>query len=127
MAAAQIKPGTSDLVAAAGNVLAKDADASVRQTAAALLVEAGAAARPILPAAHTALSDSDPMVRVYAAAIVGHLGETAIAVPVLLDGMQSQDGAIRAEAAGLIAEMAPTDKRVMPALVEGLHDEDRRV
>ena len=127
MAVAQIKPGTSDLVVTAGNVLARDTDAAVRQTAAALLVEAGAAARPILPLAHAALSDSDPMVRVYAAAIVGHLGETAIAVPVLLDGLQSRDGAIRAEATGLIVETAPLDKRVLPALLEGLRDEDRRV
>jgi HEAT repeat protein len=67
------------------------------------------------------------MVRVYAAAIVGHLGETAIAVPVLLDGLQSRDGAIRAEATGLIVETAPLDKRVLPALLEGLRDDDRRV
>jgi HEAT repeat protein len=127
MALAQIKPGTTDFVAAAGNVLARDPDAAVRQTAAALLVEAGPAARPVLPAAHAALSDGEPMVRVYAAAIVGHLGETAIAIPVLLDGLQSPDGAIRAEGAGLIAEIAPLDKRVLPALLEGLRDEDRRV
>jgi HEAT repeat protein len=67
------------------------------------------------------------MVRVYAAAIVGHLGETAIAVPVLIDGLQSPDGAIRAEAAGLLVETAPSDKRVIPALLDGLRDEDRRV
>jgi HEAT repeat protein len=109
------------------SVLTKDSDAAVRQTAAALLVEAGPAARPALATAHTALSDADPMVRVYAAAIVGHLGETAIAVPVLLDGLQSQDGAIRAEAAGLLAETAPADKRVVPALLEALRDDDRRV
>lgn len=127
MAAAQIKPGTTDLVATAASVLAKDPDAAVRQTAAALLVEAGPGARPVLPAAHAALSDADPMVRLYAAAIVGHLGEAAIAMSVLLDGLQSPDGAIRAEATGLLAETAPADTRVVPALLDGLRDEDRRV
>jgi HEAT repeat protein len=127
MAAGRIERGADDVVIVAGRVLAGDADAGVRQTAAALLIEAGPAARSAGPAAHSRLSDSDPTVRVYAAAIVGRLGDRSTAVPVLLQGLNATDGSVRAESAGLLADTAPADARVVPALIDSLRDQDRRV
>jgi HEAT repeat protein len=127
MAAGKVVRGADDVVVVAGRVLAGDADAGVRQTAAALLIEAGPAARSAAPAAHSRLSDTDPTVRVYAAAIVGRLGDRTTAVPVLLQGLNANDGSVRAESAGLLADTAPADARVVPALIDSLHDEDRRV
>ena len=45
----------------------------------------------------------------------------------LLDGLAGPEGAVRAESAGLLAETAPADARVLPALIASLRDEDRRV
>jgi HEAT repeat protein len=127
MAAGQIRPGSEALVSAAGRVLSGDDDAGVRQTAAALLVESGTAARSVSAAAHTGLADRDATVRVYAAAVVGRLGDSATAIPVLLQGLAGPEGAVRAESAGLLADTAPADARVVPALIASLRDDDRRV
>ncbi len=127
VAATRVVPGSSTLVTVAGRVLLRDDDSSVRQVAAASLVEAGSAATPALAAAQRALADGDPMVRVYSAAVVARLGGTAEAVPVLLSGLTGQDSPVRAESAGLLADVAPADVRLVPALVTALKDDDRLV
>ena len=127
VAASRVIPASPALVTVAGRVLSGDDDSSVREVAAAALVEAGSAATAALPDARKALGDSDPMVRLYSAAVVAKLGGAADAMPVLLSGLTSQDSPVRAESAGLLADVAPGDARLVPALVDALKDDDRLV
>jgi HEAT repeat protein len=127
VALARVRPGSPDLITSSARVLAGDEDAAVREVAAAALVEAGTAASPGLSAAQGALDDHDPMVRVFSAAIVARVGNRISAVPVLLDGLASRDPAVRAEAAGLLADTAPSDTASVPALIEALRDVERQV
>ena len=127
LAAARVDPGSPALVEVAGRVLTGDHDRDVRAVAAAALIEAGGAASPALPSVRVSLSDLSPMVRIYSAAILARLGDSATAVPVLLDGLRAHDPAVRAESAGLLGDAAPADRRSVPALVVALDDEERQV
>ena len=126
-AAARIQPGSPTLVSTAARVLLHDEEPRVREVAAATLVEAGAGSITAMPAVRQGMHDRDPMVRVYAAAAAARLGASETAVPVLLDGLRSADGPVRAEAAGLLADAAPGDARSVPALIALLSDDDRTV
>jgi HEAT repeat protein len=126
-AVGRIRPGSIDLVAAAGRVLERDVDADVRVTAAAVLIEAGPAAQLATGAVRAGLSDDDPMVRVYSAAVIGRLGNRAIAAPVLLDGLTRPEAPVRIESAGLLADTTPLDARTVPALIAALGDDEREV
>jgi HEAT repeat protein len=127
VAAARVDPGSVALVQAAGRVLTGDQDRDVRAVAAAALIEAGAAASPALPSVRVSLSDSNPMVRIYSAAILARLGDSATAVPLLLEGLSAHDPVLRAESAGLLGDAAPADRRSVPALIAALGDEERQV
>lgn len=127
VALARVRPGSSDLINGSARVLAGDQEATVREVAAAALVEAGPAASPGLSAAQGAMDDHDPMVRVFSAAIVARVGDRGSAMPVLLDGLSSGDPAVRAESAGLLADAAPSDTAAVPALITALRDPDRHV
>jgi HEAT repeat protein len=127
VALARVRPGSSDLVTSSARVLAGDQEATVREVAAAALVEAGPAASPGLSAAKEALDDHDPMVRVFSAAIVAKVGDRGSAMPILLGGLSNVDPAVRAESAGLLADAAPADTAAVPALISTLRDPDRQV
>jgi HEAT repeat protein len=126
VALARVRPGSKDLISSSARVLAADREASVREVAAAALVEAGPAASPGLTAAQGAMDDLDPMVRVFSAAIVARVGDRDRAMPVLLGGLSNGDPAVRAESAGLIADAAPSAAAV-PALINTLRDDNRQV
>src|SRR4026209_2034560 len=108
-AAARIQPGSPTLISTAARVLLHDEEPRVREVAAATLVEAGTSSMAAMPAARQGMHDRDPMVRVYAAAVVARLGSPESAVPVLLDLLHASDTAVRAEAAGFLADAAPAD------------------
>jgi HEAT repeat protein len=127
VAAGRIQPGSSTLISVAARVLLHDEEPRVREVAAATLVESGKASASALPAARQGLHDRDLMVRVYSAAVVARLDGSDAAVPVLLDGLRAADDAVRAESAGLLADAAPADQRVLPALTMALDDDDRLV
>ena len=126
-ASARIEPGSARLISTAARVLLHDEEPRVREVAAATLVEAGKSSMAAMPAARQGMHDRDPMVRVYAAAVVARLGSPESAVPVLLDLLHASDGAVRAEAAGFLADAAPADARSVPALLALLNDDDRTV
>jgi HEAT repeat protein len=126
-ASARIEPGSARLISTAARVLLHDEEPRVREVAAATLVEAGKSSMAAMPAARQGMHDRDPMVRVYAAAVVARLGSSESAVPVLLDLLHASDGAVRAEAAGFLADAAPADARSVPALLALLNDDDRTV
>jgi HEAT repeat protein len=127
IALTRLAPGDGDLVLACGRVLAADGDARVRQTAAAALVQAGASARPAEPAILQALGDDDPTVRVFAAGVVGQLGQPRAALPVLIDGLSDADPAVRAEAAGLLGAVDAAPEAVIDPLISALRDDDIEV
>ncbi len=127
LAASRVGPGSPALVNVAVRVLGADGDTSVREVAAATLVEAGSAAASALPIARSGLDDTSPIVRVYAAAIVARVGDPAAAMPVLLDGLKAHDAMVRAESAGLLGDTARLDNRSIPALIGALGDEERIV
>ena len=126
-AAGRIEPGSATLISAASRVLLHDEAPRVREVAAATLVEAGPGSMAAMSAVRQGMHDRDPMVRVYSAAVVARLGGLESAAPVLLDGLQASDGAVRAETAGLLADAAPENARFVPALVALLADDDRTV
>lgn len=127
LALTRIAPSNPAVVEISARVMGRDADARVRQAAAAALVQAGAAAAPALPALQRALTDGDPLVRVFAAAAVGQLGETGTAIPVLLDGLSHVDAGVRAEAAGQLAAVAPAHAPAVGPLTSALRDGDPQV
>src|SRR5262245_19001842 len=126
-AAARIEPGAPTLISVAARVLLHVEEPRVREVAAATLVEAGRSSMAAMPAVRQGMHDRDPMVRVYSASAVARLGAQDAAVPVLLDGLKSADGPVRAEAAGLLADAAPADPRTVTALLSLIHDDDRMV
>lgn len=127
LALMRIVPLDPAVVEASARVLGRDADAGVRQAAAAALVQAGAAAEPALPALQRALSDGDAIVRVFAAAGVGQFGQTGAAIPVLLAGLGHEDPAVRVEAAGQLAAVAPAHAAAIAPLTSALGDRDAQV
>ena len=73
------------------------------------------------------MRDGDATVRVFAAAAVGQLGETSAALPVLLAGLTHEDPSVRAEAAGLLASVAPAHAAAVAPLISALADNDAQV
>ncbi len=127
LALSQVAPADTAVVEACGRVLGRDADAHVRQAAAASLVQAGPAARPSGRRCTARCATATPLVRVFAAAAVGQLGETSAALPVLLAGLTHEDPAVRAEAAGLLAKVAPAHAAAVAPLISALADGDAQV
>jgi HEAT repeat protein len=127
LALTQVARGDARVVEACGRVLGLDADVRVRQAAAASLVQAGPASLAVQPALQRAISDGDAIVRVFAAAAIGQLGKTSEALPVLLAGLTHEDPVVRAEAAGLLASVAPAHAAVVAPLISALADDDAQV
>jgi HEAT repeat protein len=127
LALTRIAPANAVVVDACGRVLGGDADARVRQAAAAALVQAGTSARPVEAAVHHALADSDAIVRLFAAGIVGQLGQPGAALPVLLAGLSDDDPGVRVEAAGLLAIVGSTHDDVLAPLIDALRDREPQV
>src|SRR5690606_3454877 len=125
---ANIAPEHAAVVEASAGAL-RDADVEVRRTAAAILVQAHDAAASAAPAIKAARGDEDPLVRLFAAAAQGHLGDGAAAREGLLEGLGSSDPVVRAEAAWQLGSALPPPERthVIRPLTEALRDHDARV
>jgi HEAT repeat protein len=128
LALARIAPAHDDVVAASARALS-DEDVEVRRAAAAILVQARDAAAPAAGAVAAARTDRDPLVRLFAAAADGYLGNASAARDGLLEGLAHDDAVVRAEAAWLLgAALPPAEANsVVPRLTEALRDPDPRV
>ena len=74
-----------------------------------------------------ALTDDSHAVRLYSAAALVKTPEGHSAFPRLLDVLQDDDAALRAEAVGLLVDAGRGREEVMPALVRALGDPDAEV
>jgi HEAT repeat protein len=122
LALGRIDPASAQVVSDAARTLRDERDSGVRVSAAVLLVSSGAAAGAVAPTLESALADDDHGVRLYAAAALAQSGQLTTALPVLLGGLEEEDAALRSEAAGLLAGVAPGQEAVVPALVRTLRD-----
>ena len=113
-------PVARRLIAALGS-----ADPRVRAGAAEALSGLGSGGKPGLAALRTALGDEVVLVRVQAARGIWKLdGDSAAAVPVLVQALQGGDDAARALAAGALGEIGPPAAgEAVPALAAALANE----
>jgi len=84
--------------------------------------------RRALPALVTALQDSDPGVRAWAAADIGDIGAAAApAVPRLRAMLRSQDGGSRGSACRALGAIGPAARAALPDLRQALGDASPQV
>jgi HEAT repeat protein len=127
LALARVDPAAAPVVAGASRALQDDADSGVRQAAAIVLVASQRAAAPAQRSLADAIADDDAGVRLYAAAALVRVEGPGRGVPVLLAALQHPEPAWRAEAAGMLGEIAQSETEVLPALAQALQDEDPAV
>ncbi|MGA7537999.1 MAG: HEAT repeat domain-containing protein [Steroidobacteraceae bacterium] len=84
--------------------------------------------RPALPALVTALQDSDPQVRAWAAADIGSIGAAAAsAVPGLRAMLHSQEAGSRGSACSALGAIGPAARMALPDLRQALGDSSPQV
>jgi HEAT repeat protein len=127
LALGRIDPTGEDVITAAARTLSDDQDMSVRVSAAVLLMASGRSAGRVSNVLSAALTDDSHAVRLYSAAALVKTPDGHSAFPRLLDGLQDDDAALRAEAVGLLVEAGRGREEVMPALVRALGDSDAEV
>jgi HEAT repeat protein len=127
LALARVDPASEAVVAAASRSLEQDSAPGVRQAAAIILVASRRAAAPARHSLADAIGDDDAGVRLYAAAALVRVEGPQRGVPVLLQSLEHPDPAWRAEAAGILGEVAVSETDVLPALARALEDEDPSV
>jgi HEAT repeat protein len=93
-----------------------------------VLAQAGAAAKPALPAVRALLKDQPLTVRFRAAVAVWKIGgDPAPAVPVLTDALAGPDRGLRLRAVQELGALGPAAESAAPALVQRLADKDDAV
>jgi len=127
LALGRIHPTGEDVITAAARTLSDDRDMSVRVSAAVLLMASGQSAGRVSNVLSAALTDDSHAVRLYSAAALVKTPDGHSAFPRLLDVLQDDDAALRAEAVGLLVEAGRGREEVMPALVRALGDSDAEV
>jgi HEAT repeat protein len=127
LALGRIDPTGEDVITAAARTLSDDQDMSVRVSAAVLLMASGRSAGRVSNVLSAALTDDSHAVRLYSAAALVKTPDGHSAFPRLLDVLQDDDAALRAEAVGLLVEAGRGREEVMPALVRALGDSDAEV
>ena len=127
LALGRIDPTGEDVITAAARTLSDDQDMSVRVSAAVLLMASGRSAGRVSSVLSAALTDDSHAVRLYSAAALVKTPDGHSAFPRLLDVLQDDDAALRAEAVGLLVEAGGGREEVMPALVRALGDSDAEV
>ena len=120
-------PPREDVITGAARTLRDDRDIAVRVSAAVLLMASGRSAGRVSNVLTAALTDDSHAVRLYSAAALVKTPDGQSAFPRLLDGLQDDDAALRAEAVGLLADAGRGHEEVMPALVRALGDSDAEV
>ena len=123
LALGRIDPTAEDVITGAARTLRDDQDMSVRVSAAVLLMASGRSAGRVSNALSAALTDDSHAVRLYSAAALVKTPEGHSAFPRLLDVLQDDDAALRAEAVGLLVDAGRGREEVMPALVRALGDQ----
>jgi HEAT repeat protein len=123
LALARVDPASK----AASRSLEQDSAPGVRQAAAIILVASRRAAAPAQHSLADAIADDDAGVRLYAAAALVGVEGPQRGVPVLLESLEHPDPTWRAEAAGILGEVAVSETDVLPALARALEDEDPSV
>lgn len=124
LALARVDPTSTSVVMAASRALQRDPDAGVRQAAAVALVASRRAAAPARDTLVRAIADGDAGVRLYAAAALVRVEGPRRGVPIMVEGLQHPDPVWRAEAAGMLGEVAVSERDVLPALARALEDDD---
>jgi HEAT repeat protein len=127
LALGRIEPTAEDVITGAARTLRDDQDMSVRESAAVLLMASGRSAGRVSNALSAALTDDSHAVRLYSAAALAKTAEGHSAFPRLLDVLQDDDAALRAEAVGLLVEAGRGREEVMSALVRALADSNAEV
>jgi HEAT repeat protein len=127
LALGRIDASSTEVITQATQLLANDADAGVRLSAAILLSSSGTAAAGAVPALETALGDADVHVQLYAATALGRLGQRARATDVLVALLGHDLGPVRAEAASFLPDVAVKKADVVPPLMVALRDPDGEV
>lgn len=102
-----------------------DSDSAVRYWAAVGLVALGPDARPASGALVQALSDPAPNVRLAAAEALCNLGHEQDALPVLVEGLEDDDGWVRLHAAIVLQHIGQPARGVLPQIKKAL-DEERK-
>ena len=100
-----------------------DDDSTVRYWGAVGLVALGTDAEPAADALAEALGDPAPNVRLAAAEALANLGREAVAVPVLVEGLQSDDGWVRLHAAIVLAAIGPRARPALPQINQAMRDQ----
>ena len=104
-----------------------------RNRALSIVTGFGPKSKEAAPALTEILKDSDPHIRVVAAATLWQINEQAAPLlPTLLDGAKSDNTEVRALALHTLCvigpeEIGPATKEVMPSIVEGLEAKDAEV
>ena len=127
LALGRIDPTSENVITDAARSLREDGDIAVRVSAAVLLMASGPSAARVSDVLAAALADDSPAVRLYSAAALLKTPGGQSAFPRLLDALRGDDPALRAEAAGLLADAGGVHEEVMPALVRALADRDPEV
>jgi len=112
-------PGVRDELEA----LLGDSDAAIRYWAAVGLAALGPDARPASGALRQVLSDPSPNVRLAAAEALCNLGREAEALPVLVEGLQHDDGWVRLHAAIALQYIGDRARAVLPQINAAMQDE----
>jgi HEAT repeat protein len=142
----------ADPVALARSLASKDA--AIRCSAARALANLGEYAKEAAPALLVALSDEQPVVRLYSSCALGFIGPAARpaikdsdeevsrgaicalsklgasareAVPAIVKCLEGRPRSVRILAAELLYKFQPEPKTVVPALLQALQDEDEYV
>jgi hypothetical protein len=118
---ADAAPAVGELAAALS-----DADANVREAAAAALSQIGPPAETAVPALAKALSDSNPRVRDLAAIALGSMGaKAARAIPELVKALNDSVDYVRAPAADALGAIGPGAQAAVKPLAEKLLTDDQ--
>lgn len=119
-------PATAEAVRVLAEALT-DADAEVRELAAAALAEFGPDARTALPELMAAAGDESPVVRRRAVRALGCLGNhTEEALPVLIAATDDPDSGVALQAVATVGDLGPAAASAVPALMAVLWTGDTR-
>jgi HEAT repeat protein len=99
-------------------------DATMRESAVALLGEVGPAAKDTIPQLRTLLRDPDSLIRFYAAHSLWRIAKDEAAIPILIDLLQDKNTRVRRWSATELGDIGPAAKKAVSALEQACRDDD---